>query len=95
MLRKSMKITDAAPFVKDGQQRHGHQHATIDVGMDALYLLKGHLPECPNKQEIKPDTDIPLQFVMSKGMTGEATLICGWCKQEIGICTVLHVKDKK
>lgn len=91
-----MNIRDMKQTAKDGQHRHGHQHATIEVGQSGLELVAKHIRHCPDRpDEIKDDTLLPLQFTMNNDMTGDATVICGWCKKELGQCTVKHIKDKK
>ena len=92
-----MSITDLNRTAKDGQHRHGHQHATIEVDQAGLQLVARHIHrQCTCRPEtIKEDTLLPLQFTMNNDMTGDATVICGWCKKELGHCKVKHIKDKK
>lgn len=77
-------------IINDGAHRHSRESKTISVSNDGMRLVARHLSICPNRPEITPETNMPLQFVVEKD--GSASVICGFCNKNLGRCKVLETE---
>lgn len=77
--------------IGDGAHRHSREKTTINVADEALNLIAKHLPDCPNRPDsFNADSQVPLQFIIEK--SGRSSVVCGYCKQNLGQCEITEVK---
>jgi len=84
-----------AEVIEDGQHRHGYETAVIDVDVEGMKMVARHLfyGTCMPRP-LKPDTQMPLMFVMEKDTDTTATVICSVCKKELGT-TKVRIQGKR
>ena len=96
-MRREMQITGATDqTIQDGQHRHGTGvEATVEISDDMPKLVAKHISVCPKLPRIDKDSQIPLKFIMNEDITDQATIICGFCKNPIGVCSVKNLDTSK
>lgn len=102
--RRDVIFHNKSSVAHDGQHRHGHKRAIVEVSQEGMLLVSRHLKQngCVTVLKlatgnrsiafpINPNAQFPLHFVTNDD-PGQATIVCGICKKEIGTCSV-HIKE--